>query len=263
VTGTRLAGRHHDPARFTRRLAESEEGPPMPTETQSRPPLIAGDRLSQPEFHRRYEQMPRNVKARLIDGVVYLDEDRNGMASPTSDRHGDICFRAISWLGFYQLHTEGTRALDNATLILGEEEEAQPDVILAIRPDRGGGTWVEGRYLHGRPEFLAEISVSSLAVDLGSQRIQYERAGIPEYLVLDAKGDEIHWHVLRDGQLAVVPPDADGIYRSRSFPGLWLDPAAFWAEDGAGLIATLERGLASPEYAEFAARLRAVRPPGD
>ncbi len=35
------------------------------------PLLENGDRLSRPEFERRYAAMPENVKAELIDGVVY------------------------------------------------------------------------------------------------------------------------------------------------------------------------------------------------
>ena len=41
--------------------------------------------------------------------------------------------------------------------------------------------------------------------------------------------DEVIWHVLQEGRLIPVPPDADGLYRSGAFPGLWLDPAAPFA----------------------------------
>jgi hypothetical protein len=34
------------------------------------PPLCEGDRLSQPEFHRRYLAMPQGVKAELVEGIV-------------------------------------------------------------------------------------------------------------------------------------------------------------------------------------------------
>ena len=39
------------------------------------------------------------------------------------------------------------------------------------------------------------------------------------------------------------------------FPGLWLDPAALLRKDLAGVLAVLERGLATPEHAAFVARL--------
>ena len=54
--------------------------------------------------------------------------------------------------------------------------------------------------------------------------------------------------------------DEDGTLRSRAFPGLWLDPAALLAGDIAAVLATLERGLASPEHAAFVAELAGRRP---
>jgi len=39
-------------------------------------------------------------------------------------------------------------------------------------------------------------------------------------------------------------PDEDGLYRSRVFPGLWLDPAALWAGDLAELAAAVQKGVA-------------------
>ena len=36
------------------------------------PPLMAGDRLTRFEFHRRYEAMPHIGKAELVEGVVYM-----------------------------------------------------------------------------------------------------------------------------------------------------------------------------------------------
>ena len=35
-------------------------------------PLFNGDRMKQPEFHRRYEQYPDDVKFELIGGIVYM-----------------------------------------------------------------------------------------------------------------------------------------------------------------------------------------------
>ncbi len=44
------------------------------------PPLENGDRLTRPEFERRYDAMPGLKKAELIEGVVYLPSQ--GLASP-------------------------------------------------------------------------------------------------------------------------------------------------------------------------------------
>ncbi len=53
--------------------------------------------------------------------------------------------------------------------------------------------------------------------------------------------------------------DPDGIYRSETFPGLWLDARALYAEDLQRLIEVLDQGLATPEHAAFAAKLAEAR----
>jgi hypothetical protein len=46
-----------------------------------------------------------------------------------------------------------------------------------------------------------------------------------------------------------------GIFHSQVFPGLWLDTHAFWEEERTQLMATLQKGLQSPEYKVFQAQL--------
>jgi len=65
-----------------------------------------------------------------------------------------------------------------------------------------------------------EICPTSTDVDFGPKRKPYQRAGVREY-----------------------------------FPGLWLDLAAFWTEDGAKMLAALNAGLASEDHLKFVARL--------
>ena len=56
------------------------------------PPLEAGDRLTRPEFERRYAAMPWLKKADLIEGVAY-------MPSPVKRKHGKPHAKFIAWLG--------------------------------------------------------------------------------------------------------------------------------------------------------------------
>ncbi len=66
----------------------------------------------------------------------------------------------------------------------------------------------------------------------------------------------IDWFVLREGRFEPLSPDDDGIIRSTVFPGLWLDPAALLRGDLAAVLAVVQRGLNSPEHADFVVRLR-------
>ena len=66
---------------------------------------------------------------------------------------------------------------------------------------------------------------------------------------------EIRWHRLGKTGFKLVKPDGDFIWKSRGFPGLWLDGNAMLASDSAQLLATLREGLKSPEHGAFVKKL--------
>jgi Uma2 family endonuclease len=212
------------------------------------PPLEAGQRLDQPTFHERYEAMPPSTRAELIGGVVH-------MPSPLRDDHGETSRSVSGWLFHYQRFTRGIRGGDNVTDQLGAFGEPQPDCVLYIPEDLGGLSRIVDGYLSGPPELVIEVARSSRAIDLGPKKRDYESAGVPEYVVIEIDPDRVHWFVLREGRYVENPPGLDALFRSEVFPGLWLDAKALFAGDLDGLIAGLERGLATPEHAAFAARL--------
>ena len=216
------------------------------------PPLVAGQRLGREEFHRRYEAMPPDTRAELIGGVVV-------MSSPVGVAHGRNSANVVTWLDLYRRRTPGVDVLDNASTALDDRGEPQPDAQLRILPECGGQTRTERRIIVGAPELVVEVADTSRAIDLGAKRADYERAGVLEYVVATLDPEDVHWHVRRGDRLVRVPPGPDGLYRSEVFPGLWLDPAALLENDLDGLIAVLERGLATPEHAAFVARLAAAR----
>lgn len=210
------------------------------------PPLVAGQRLDRASFHERYEAMPPETRAELVGGVVYLP-------SPLGCEHGERDSNLGGWLTIYRLRTPGLRQLTNATVQFDDYGEPQPDFQLRIPEERGGRSRIVGRYIVGPPELIVEVADSSRSVDLGAKKADYERAGVLEYVVSCLDPDAVRWFVLRDGRYAEQRPGDDGIYRSEVFPGLWLDPDALAAGDLVRLIATLERGLTTPEHAAFVA----------
>src|SRR5262245_37648990 len=113
--------------------------------------LRNGDRLTQPEFHRRYLAYPEDVKFELVGGIVY-------MASPLSLPHSDYDDELGFPLGVYKRATPGVQVLRGATTVLGEESEPQPDLGLRILPEYGGQTRTRDEMVHGAPELLAEIA---------------------------------------------------------------------------------------------------------
>ncbi len=213
-------------------------------------PLAAGQRMTRAEFHDRYEAT-LNDKFELIGGVVY-------MASPLGWKHGTTHANAIFWLRTYRSQTPGVQVVDNASAALDDLSEVQPDIAMRIRPESGGQSRNLGSIIGGAPELIVEVSDSSRRIDLGPKLLDYERAGVLEYIVLGVDPAAVFWHVRRDGKLVQVEPDVDGLYRSIAFPGLWLDPTALLIEDDPALLVALHRGLATPEHAAFVARLAAA-----
>lgn len=218
-------------------------------ERRALPPLVAGERLDQPTFHERYAAMPPGTRAELVGGIVYMPSPLN------FSRHSSPDDALGYWMAHYKRFTPGVRGGPNATVKLGDYGEPQPDRLLLIPEGRGGRSRLVGGYIVGAPELVAEVALTTRSFDLGPKKADYERAGVLEYLVFGVGHDEIRWFVRRDGRFDDLLPDEAGIFRSEVFPGLWLDPAALFAEDLDGLIATLERGLATPEHAAFVARL--------
>ena len=222
----------------TRAEVESQEQPALPLEN--------GDHLTRAEFERRYANATHIRKAELIEGVVHVP-------SPVSLAHGQCHANVMTWLGSYRAATPGLRLLDNTTVVLDAENEVQPDAALCIA--NGGQTRPMGAYVFGAPELVVEIAVSSASYDLHEKLRVYRRSGVQEYLVLPTLEQQTIWYRLNEGRYDLVQPEADGIIRSQTFPGLWFHPERFWGDDPAGLLATLQAGLASPQHAAFVAAL--------
>ncbi|HEY5313767.1 MAG TPA: Uma2 family endonuclease [Pirellulales bacterium] len=211
------------------------------------PPLETGDCLARPEFERRYEAMPWLKKAELIDGVVYV-------GSPVGILHAEADARLTGLLGMYAAHTPGVQCAGNATLRLDMLNEVQPDSLLRLAAGGRSRVEPEKQYLEGSPELVAEVAASSVSRDLHSKLRLYLRHAVPEYLVWRVLDGEVDWFRLEAGEYQRLTADANGILRSREFPGLWLDQPALLRGDMASAMATLNQGLNSPEHEEWAAR---------
>lgn len=209
--------------------------------------LRPGDRLTREEFLRRWEADPKIKLAELIGGTVYTP-------SPVSVEHGGTDGHVGAWLGVYHAFTPGTASKRNTTSFL-LDDTPQPDLNLRLLPEYGGGSWVEDRYLHGIPELVAEVCASSTSYDLHQKYDLYQAAGVPEYLAVVVLEQEIRWHILVDGRYQLLSPDADGLWRSRIFPGLWLDGKALLAGDLRQVLDRLQEGLKSHEHEKFVEQL--------
>src|SRR5438477_7717179 len=103
--------------------------------TRPVPFLVNGQKMKQPEFHRRYEACPPREKWELVGGIVF-------MASPLRYPHGRYDFSLGAALTLYAADTPGVDGAHNVTSILGEESEPQPDIAFRIEEEYGGSSRV-------------------------------------------------------------------------------------------------------------------------
>jgi len=217
--------------------------------TEAEPLLEAGDRLNRDEFERRYQRMPQVKKAELVEGTVY-------MPSPVRVRRHAIPHSQLAgWLVVYASETPGIECCDNSTVRLDLDNEPQPDLVLLKLPAKGGQTRIsEDDFIEGAPELAVEIVGSSRAYDLHQKKMTYRRNAVREYLAWITGEKRVVWWELREGDYQEITPAADGLLKSHVFPGLWLDAAALLRGDMKGVLASLRRGLESPDHQAFLAK---------
>lgn len=183
--------------------------------------MQSGLRLSRGEFERRYRARPDLKKAELIEGVVHV---------PSAVRyasHARPHAAMVWWLGAYAVATPGVHVVDNATLRLDGDNELQPDAALLVDPRAGGQARISADdYVEGAPELVAEIAATSASYDLRDKRVVYQRNGVREYLVWHVPDGRLDWFEWAAGTDRLRTARADGVVRSKVFPGLWLDAAA-------------------------------------
>jgi len=223
--------------------------PNLATRDRDIAPLENGDRLDRAEFERRYRAMPENCQAELIQGIVY-------MASPVNAKnHGRPHACIMAWLMLYDMLTPGVECLDNTTLRLDTDSEPQPDALLRIAAS-GRSTLDDRGNLEGAPELIVEIAASSASYDLHDKLDLYQRNQVREYIVWRTLDGEIDWFVWENGVYVKWDPDAQGLYRSRVFPGLWLDVEALLCQDLAKVADSVRNGCTTSEHRSFVEKLQ-------
>ena len=215
------------------------------------PLLVEGDRLTAAEFERRYDAMPGLKRAQLIEGVARIGEPVRFMG------HAVPCSAIGCWLGSYWLATPGTRAGTRAHIRLDPLNMLQPDVSFIIRPSHGGQARISADgYLEGGPELVVEVWAKDIRFDFETKRRIYQRHGVREYVVWRVERKQVYWFVLRDGKFDRLAANSTGLMCSESFPGLWLDTAALFAEDYVKVVAVVQQGIQDPTHAAFVAELQ-------
>jgi Uma2 family endonuclease len=156
--------------------------------------------------------MPEDtVRREIIDGELIV--------SPTPDWWHQTLVLDLAVLFRRAGHGIGNTAVSPLDVRLSERDSVQPDVLF-IRNENMGILAKDGR-ITGAPDIVVEIiSSTSARYDRVRKFGLYERAGVPEYWILDYRDCTVTINELRDGRYHAIPPDADGRVRPRVLPNL-------------------------------------------
>jgi Uma2 family endonuclease len=171
------------------------------------------------------DDFPQHIRAAFVGGEIFIE-----MSNEDLETH--VAVKAEISRVLMNLNRAGKlgKFYSDGALVSNEDASVSnnPDAsFFTVESFRSGRVRLvpkegeEGRYkeIEGAPDWVLEvISDSSVQKDTARLREAYHQAGIPEYWLVDARGEEIHFHILnhrRNGYAAA--PIRDGWQRSRVF----------------------------------------------
>jgi Uma2 family endonuclease len=169
--------------------------------------------------------------------LAWTDEDtlaewadgRLIMASPASAQHQYLALFIAGVLSTYvALHDLGTVLTAPFQMKLARSGR-EPDVLFVAKEHLAR---LQATLLQGAADLVVEIvSDESVARDRGTKFEEYREAGIPEYWLIDPRVEQAEFYQLDErGRYQLIPAGVDGVYRSRSVPGLWMRVDWLWQQ---------------------------------
>ena len=174
---------------------------------------VAEDLVTADEF---YRLVGDDQKADLLGGVIYI-------APPDSLTSNTLTgFLNCLMHGYVDAKDIGGHVfILRYPFRLSRFYALEPDLAY-VRPERLH--LVSQREMKGGPDVAAEVvSRDSRARDYGKKKRAYQKAGVPEYWIVDPLQSRVEFHRLQDKRYELVPLEANHIFRSEVLPGFWLD----------------------------------------
>ncbi len=146
---------------------------------------------------------PETGKIAYLDGEIFID-----MSPERLDSHNAVkaeifstLYQMVNELDLGKFYPDGARVVHveanvsnepDAMFVSWESFDSSRVRLVPTKKEDGYGE------LEGSPDMVAEIlSPSSVTKDLKKLREHYLLAGIPEYWLIDARSEKIHFHILR------------------------------------------------------------------
>jgi Uma2 family endonuclease len=187
-------------------------------------------------------EMPRvtlKEKMSFDEFLAWCDEDTraewvNGevqMVSPAGDKHQDLADFLLTLLRQFVRHNQlGWIRSAPFLMRLPEVPSGREPDVLFVRTEHLDR--VKPTYLDGPADLVIEItSPESIGRDRGDKFIEYERAGVAEYWLIDPERRRAEFYRLdAQGLYRLCEPDVQGVYRSQVVEGFWLRVEWLWQE---------------------------------
>lgn len=171
-----------------------------------------GRRMTEREF---VEWADAKTRAEWVDGEVI-------MMPPVSDEHDDLngWLRSVLQL-FVEHHRLGRVKGPEFMVRLGKQRRRRvPDILFVAR---NRVSLIHGNHMEGAPDLVVElVSRESTVRDWRDKYLEYQKAGVREYWVIDRPGGKVELNVLgMDGRFQAVGPE-DDVFRSAVVPGFFM-----------------------------------------
>lgn len=159
-------------------------------------------------------------KADLIDGVIY-------MASPDNNDANRLCVWLLTLMEMLvEANDLGDMFVNRAAFRLDGGNSPEPDVAF-VRKERLH--LVRRGFTDGPPDLAVEfVSPESVERDYGKKRLQYQRAGVPEFWIVDEIDEKLSLlRLAANGRYREIRP-RKGVLVSEAMPGFWLRAEWLW-----------------------------------
>lgn len=171
------------------------------------------------------DDFPQHIRAAFIDGEIFIE-----MSNEDLDTHVAVKTEIIRVLSNLIRDLKLGKFYGDGALVSNEDASVanNPDAsFFTVESFQSGRvrlvpkTGEEKRYkeIEGTPDWVLEVvSDSSVQKDTAQLREAYHKAGVSEYWLVDARGEEIHFHILNHRKSGyAAAPLRDGWQRSRIF----------------------------------------------
>ncbi len=171
------------------------------------------------------DDFPQHIRAAFIDREIFIEMSNEELESHVAVKTeiARVLSTLVRDLKLGKFYGDGV-LISNEDASVSNNPDASFFTFDSLRSGRlrlVPKAGAEGRYkeLEGTPDWVLEVvSDSSAQKDTVRLRAAYHRAGIGEYWLIDARGDEIRFQILhhrKNGYAAA--PQRDGWQRSRVF----------------------------------------------